>query len=79
MLALTLPATAQIENSSDTYKQLKRFVNSVPAIDTHDHLWPFEILPGRVQTKEGNGLNLSSIWRNSYLSWINRAPGFPGS
>ena len=76
MLALTLPATAQIENSSDTYKQLKRFVDSVPAIDTHDHLWPFEILPGRVQTKEGNGLNLSSIWRNSYLSWINRAPGF---
>ena len=76
-LALTAgSAIAQIENGSDTYKRLKAYIDSIPAIDTHDHLWPFEILPGRVETKAGNGLNLSSIWRNSYLSWINPAPAF---
>ncbi len=44
---------------------------SVPAIDTHDHLWPFEILPGYVETDQGHGLNLASLWRNSYLPGIN--------
>jgi len=76
LLATGCVATAQIENGSATYKRLKSYIDSIPAIDTHDHLWPFDILPGRVDTKEGNGLNLSSMWRNSYLSWIKRAPAF---
>lgn len=75
-LLMAFPVSAQIENGDSTYVRLKTYVDSVPAIDTHDHLWPFEMLPGRVETKVGNGLNLASIWRNSYLSWINRAPGF---
>ncbi len=75
LLAATF-AAAQTENGSPVYERMKRHLDSIPAIDTHDHLWPFEILPGRVDTVEGNGLNLSSIWRNSYLSWINRTPGW---
>ena len=67
---------AQVEPGSPTYQRLKSYIDSIPAIDTHDHLWPFEILPGRVDTKEGNGLNLSSIWRNSYLNWVARIPAW---
>jgi hypothetical protein len=37
----------------------------VPAIDTHDHLWPFDRLPGYVETAEGKGMNLAGLWRNA--------------
>src|SRR2546426_7636705 len=54
-----------------TYKRVRAYLDSVPAIDTHDHLWPFETLPGYVETDRGHGMNLSSLWRNSYYTWIN--------
>lgn len=53
-----------------TYQRIKTHLDAVPAIDTHDHLWPFEVLPGRVETDRGNGMTLASIWRNSYLNWV---------
>lgn len=46
-------------------------MDAIPAIDTHDHLQPFEILPGRVETGRGHGLNLAGLWRNSYYTWFN--------
>jgi predicted TIM-barrel fold metal-dependent hydrolase len=52
-------------------RRMKEYLDSVPAIDTHNHLWPFDQLPGYVETDRGRGLNLSSIWRNSYYTWIN--------
>jgi uncharacterized protein len=67
-LAAALPLTAQV---SPGYQRLKAQLDAIPAIDTHDHLWPFEVLPGYVQTDRGHGMTLASIWRNSYLSWIN--------
>jgi uncharacterized protein len=76
LLSATVILQAQVENGSAAYQRMKTYIDAVPAIDTHDHLWPFEILPGRVETKEGNGLNLASIWRNSYLNWIQRPPAF---
>ena len=54
-----------------TYRRVKGQLDAVPAIDTHDHLWPFEILPGYVETDRGHGMNLASIWRNSYYTGIN--------
>jgi len=50
-----------------TYRRLKQFLNEVPAIDTHDHLWPFDRLRAYRMTKEGKGVNLAGIWQNSYL------------
>ena len=63
-----------------TYKRIKAQLDAVPAIDTHDHLWPFETLPGYVETERGRGMNLSSLWRNSYYTWFNPlTPWKPGS
>lgn len=53
------------------YQRFKQHVDAIPAIDTHDHLWPFERLPGYVETDRGRGMNLSSVWRNSYYTWFN--------
>ncbi|MBG89413.1 MAG: hypothetical protein CMO80_21300 [Verrucomicrobiales bacterium] len=76
VLLFAFTTSAQVEPGSPTYQRMKACIDDIPAIDTHDHLWPFEILPGRTDTEKGNGLNLSSIWRNSYLSWVNRTPGY---
>jgi predicted TIM-barrel fold metal-dependent hydrolase len=50
-----------------TYKRLKAHLDAVPAIDTHDHLWPFEKLPGYVETEHGRGMNLAGLWHSSYF------------
>src|SRR5262249_26978882 len=54
----------------DTRSRLLGYLRSVPAIDTHDHLWPFDRLPGYVQTERGKGMNLAGVWHNSYYRWV---------
>ena len=62
-----------------TYQRVKAHLDGVAAIDTHDHLFPFEMLPGRVETDRGRGMTLASVWRNSYLTAINPiTPWKPG-
>ncbi len=70
----TVETTAREIATKDTalYRRLKQHLDSIPAIDTHDHLWPFDRLPGYVETEQGRGMNLSSLWRNSYFTWIHR-------
>ena len=62
---------AEATRKTTTYKRVKAYLDSVPAIDTHDHLLPFETLPGFVETDHGRGMNLSGIWRNSYYTGFN--------
>jgi uncharacterized protein len=51
------------------YVRIKDFLNKVPAIDTHDHLWRWEELPGWREVEDGKrAMNLASLWQNSYLS-----------
>lgn len=70
---------AQVTRDTPTFRRIKTALDAVPAIDTHDHLFPFESLPGMVDTPKGRGMNLSSLWRNSYLGWINRVSAWPAS
>src|SRR5713101_7617696 len=65
-LTLPLPVSAQATRQTETYRRIKTTLDAAPAIDTHDHLWPFDRLPGYRETKVGKGMNLSSIWGNSY-------------
>jgi hypothetical protein len=59
--------------------KIKAYLDSVPAIDTHDHLLPFDKLTNMAQTARGKGMNLAAIWRNSYYSWYNPCtPWKPG-
>lgn len=67
MAAFALIPASLLARSPDTRQRMKAYLDSVPAIDTHDHLGPFEKFPGYQQTKDGKVINLASIWRNSYL------------
>jgi hypothetical protein len=71
VLALVPAATAAAAGTRDTvtYRRLKAYLDSVRAIDTHDHLWPFDKLPGYQETQYGRGMNLYGLWRNSYYAW----------
>ena len=79
LLLLCCSAMAQSLDTKQTatYKRVKAQLDAVAAIDTHDHLWPFETLPGYVETERGHGMNLSSMWRNSYYSWFNPITKWP--
>src|SRR5262252_4553373 len=66
--ACAAPATS---GGHETYRRIKASLDAVPAIDTHDHLWPFDQLPGFVDTDRGRGMTLAGVWRNSYLTWYN--------
>ena len=61
-------ARAQGTRATETYQAIKKHLDGVPAIDTHDHLWPFERLPAYTQTTAGRQVNLCGLWRNSYLA-----------
>ena len=71
-LAIPQLTLAQATRQSETYKRIKLKLDAVPAIDTHDHLWPFDRLPGYRETKLGKGMNLASIWGNSYWTQVGR-------
>ncbi len=78
-LAASGAAPAEETRATAAYRRIKAALDAVPAIDTHDHLWPFDRLPGYVETDRGKGMNLSSLWRNSYYTWFNPlAPWKPG-
>lgn len=62
-----------------TYAGLKKTLDAVPAIDTHDHLYPWERNTAFVETDRGRGVNLASLWLMSYFGWIHRlTPWTPG-
>src|SRR5437899_3305324 len=71
LLAVPVSTLAQATRDTTTYRRLKAALDAVPAIDTHDHLWPFDKLPGYVETEHGRGMNLASLWQNSYYRRIN--------
>ncbi len=79
LLAVPLSAAAAGTRDTATYRRIKAHLDAVPAIDTHDHLWPFDKLPGYVETDHGRGMNLAGLWRASYYPWTNPlTPWTPG-
>jgi len=65
-----LPA-AEPTRRTATYRATKAYLDSVPAIDTHDHLAPFEHLTQTAKTERGAGMNLYAVWKWSYYPIIN--------
>ena len=62
------PAQPQPTNNP-TYARMKVYLDSIPAIDTHDHLWPFEKLPGYEMTENGRDESRRVVC-NSYLTRV---------
>ena len=69
-LFVTALAFGQATRDSTTYRRMKVALDAIPAIDTHDHLWPFERLPGLVETERGKGMNLAGLWHSSYFTGV---------
>ena len=79
-LFATSLAWGQGTRQTTTYRRLKAALDAIPAIDTHDHLWPFERLSGYMETPHGRGMNLAGLWRNSYFPGVHRlTPWTPGT
>lgn len=62
-----------------SYARLKALLDATPAIDTHDHLPPFDLIRGRDATDRGNGMTLHSLWQSSYYTWFNPLAAWPKS
>src|SRR5262245_834645 len=62
---------------SDLYRRIRSALDDVPAIDTHDHLRPFDDIPSRDLTDRGKGLTLRGVWQGSYYPWINPLSPWP--
>ena len=69
-LTLLPNCLAQVTTDTPTYKRIKKKLDAVRAIDTHDHLFPFDRLPGFRETAEGRGMNVAGIWGNSYWQQV---------
>ncbi len=69
--SLAGPLAAQPTRQTETYRRVKAYLDDVPAIDTHDHLWPFEKLSHEFITADGPGVNLAMLWHRGYYPWTN--------
>lgn len=75
---LFLPAVrADDVKKTDVYGRIKASIDAVPAINTHDHLRPFEQIGPRDRTDRGEGITLRTIWAGSYYPWINSLEPWP--
>ena len=67
LVIFTSMAGAEDIKNTELYSRMKESLDSVPAIDTHEHLQAFEAIRNRVETPQGQGMTLYSIWAGSYL------------
>src|ERR1044071_3115759 len=79
MLAPLAPAAPQPVDVKSTavYRRIKASIDSVPAIDTHDHLFPFDMMRGKDKTDRGEGMTLHSLWSASYFTRNNPLTRWP--
>ena len=59
------------------YDRIKTAIDAVSAVNTHDHLMPFEKIRHRDKTHRGEGMTLRSIWAGSYFTWIHSLEPWP--
>ena len=72
------PAVAAYDIKLTTvYQRIKRKLDAVRAIDTHDHLRSFAEIPNRVNTPRGRGMTLYSVWAHSYVTRTTRISTWP--
>jgi hypothetical protein len=76
ILGLSSASAADIKQT-DLYRRIRVAVDAVPAIDTHDHLRPFDEIPFRDQTDRGKGLTLRGVWAGSYYTWLHPLAAWP--
>ncbi len=78
-VAAAQSAFADDIKQTELYARIKASIDAVPAIDSHDHLRAFAELPGRVETTDGKGMTLYSVWGGGYYRWTNPLSPWPAS
>ncbi|MGE3819500.1 MAG: amidohydrolase family protein, partial [Isosphaeraceae bacterium] len=74
LAATASSAPGQSEIRTDLQARLRARVFAIRAIDTHDHLPPFDRLFGRIETGRGKRLTLFGILSNGYLPQLTSIP-----
>jgi glucuronate isomerase len=81
LLLVPMPSYAQPTRHTATYRRILAYLHSFPAIDTHDHLWPFQRFTTRAGARGPDAMNLYTLWKTGYYTWFNplteRKPGEP--
>jgi len=77
VVGLCRPLSGDDIKRTEVYKRIRAELDAVRAIDTHDHLRPFNEIPGRDATDRGRGMTLHSLWAGSYYRWINPLSPWP--
>lgn len=77
LLTIAASAAADDIKTSPLYARIKKSLDAVPAIDTHDHLRAFGDIPFQDETDRGPAMTLHSIWQGSYYPWTNRLSAWP--
>ena len=75
VLGSTVPADDV--KTTAVYDRIKAAIDAVSAVNTHDHLMPFEQIRHRDKTDRGEGMTLRSIWAGSYFPWIHSLEPWP--
>src|SRR5438445_344273 len=55
-----------------SYRRIKSYLDSIPAVDLHEHLRAFDQLVAHIEKGSSHGPGLDGIWGTSYLSRIAR-------
>jgi predicted TIM-barrel fold metal-dependent hydrolase len=74
---LVSPVPADDVKTTAVYDRIKAAIDAVSAVNTHDHLMPFEQIRHRDKTDRGLGMTLRSIWAGSYFPWIHSLEPWP--
>lgn len=77
ILVFAASARADDVKQKPIYARLKAGIDAVPAIDTHDHLRPFDQIPNQDDTDRGRGVTLHSIFAGGYYPGLNRLSPWP--
>src|SRR4029450_6016521 len=77
-VSLSLVAQSIDVKKTETYRRIKARLDATPA-DTHDHIPPFDLIRGRVETERGFGMTLHALWQSSYYTWFNPLTPWPKS
>jgi uncharacterized protein len=77
VLLVVSPLLAHDIKETAVYERIKAGVDSVSAIDTHEHLHPFDQLKKRFGRGPDQDVNLWSLFNESYYNWINPLTPWP--
>lgn len=73
LLSCSPPPRAE-KPAPSTVQRIRDHLDTVPLVDTHDHLYPYPLLSKMMGLEPGRSLNLASFWHRSYYRMLRPIP-----